>query len=138
MQSKRVGDMILLKIDRGEEVMQKLVEVLDSNRISCGTVRWGIGMVSNADIGYLDNGKYLRKKYPDRMEVVAFHGSISSNDPRLHIHASLSDRNHMTSGGHVFSAIADPMMEVEVSILPDGTITRSLNTESGLNEFNLA
>ncbi|MCL5438164.1 MAG: PPC domain-containing DNA-binding protein [Thermoplasmataceae archaeon] len=137
MQLKRVDETLILKIEKGEDVMEILLETCRRENVSSGTIVWGIGMVKDAEIGYLDGREYVKEKYPQNLEVLSFHGTIARNDPRFHVHVSLAGRDHSALGGHLFYATADPSMEVQIEIFPDKSINRKMNDESGLNELSL-
>lgn len=135
MQSEIEGNHIILKLDKGENVQDRIIEASEKYSVSSGTILWGVGMIRNLEIGYFNGKEYEKEVYPDALEVVSFHGSIASNEPRLHIHVSAAQRNHGVIGGHMFSGDADPLLEVHIQKLDGIKLERKLNESSGLKEL---
>ncbi|MCL5408100.1 MAG: DUF296 domain-containing protein [Candidatus Thermoplasmatota archaeon] len=126
---------IVVKLEKGEDVGESLIQVLDDYGIYSGLIEFGIGMIRDLEVGYWNGKEYEKSKIPMPGEVVSFHGSISSNDPRLHIHVSVAIKDHSVRGGHFFSGIADPLMEIHILRLEEIVLKRELNTISGLKEL---
>ena len=126
---------IVIKLERGDDVGESITQALDDYGIYSGLVECGIGMIRDLEIGYWNGKEYERVKLPVPGEVVSFHGSVSSNDPRLHIHVSVALKDHSVKGGHFFSGTADPLMEVHILRLEEIVLKRELNAKSGLNEL---
>ncbi|MCL4314271.1 MAG: DUF296 domain-containing protein [Candidatus Thermoplasmatota archaeon] len=127
-----------MKLDSGDNVFDSLSIICDRCSIDSGSIRWGIGMVRDFEIGYLNALTYEKERFSERAEVVSFHGSIASGEPTFHIHASVARRHHDVIGGHLFSAIADPMMEIEITRFQRISLARIKNELSGLNELNVS
>jgi predicted DNA-binding protein with PD1-like motif len=125
MQVKRIGEKALLKLEKGDNVLESLSTFCLENGVTSGSVIWGIGMIRESVIGYFNGKEYVKEKY-------------SEDEPKLHIHVGLAGENHQVVGGHLFSGTADPLLEVHLEILPKGTVHRRLNQNSGLTEFDLS
>ncbi len=138
MQVKRIGEKALLKLEKGDNVLESLSTFCLENGVTSGSVIWGIGMIRESVIGYFNGKEYVKEKYSECREAVSFHGSIAEDEPKLHIHVGLAGKNHQVVGGHLFSGTADPLLEVHLEILPKGTVHRRLNQKSGLTEFDLS
>ncbi len=138
MISREEGDLIFVKLQRDDSVMQSLEKVCDQYSIKNGLVVWGIGMFRTADFGYFDGKQYQHKIIETPGEVVSFHGSIASSDPRFHIHASMAMKDHGVVGGHLFNAVVSPLMEIQVTRLRGIHLTRKLNELSGLKEIEVS
>ncbi|MEM0127610.1 MAG: DUF296 domain-containing protein [Thermoplasmatales archaeon] len=126
---------IVAKIESGEDVLETMLQLIDDYGIFSGLVVLGIGMIKKLEVGYWDGKEYQRKVMPEAGEVVSFHGTITSNEPRLHIHVSVARQDHGVVGGHFFSGIADPLLEVHVLRLEEMVLKRERNAKSGLNEL---
>ena len=126
---------IVVKIEKGEDVGESITKVLDDYGIFSGLVEFGIGMIRDLEIGYWNGKEYEKAQLQSPGEVVSFHGSISSNEPRLHIHVSVALSDHSLSGGHFFSGTADPLMEVHILKLEEIVLKRALNKKTGLKEL---
>jgi len=135
MMHRRENDTVLVKFEDGEDVLEALDKIAKFYGIESGTVQWGIGMLHDIEVGYWNGKEYEKKKYADRAEIVSFHGSIASSEPRFHIHLSFAVRDHSVHGGHLFSGIVGPLLEIEIHVVNTITISRKLNEKSGLKEI---
>ena len=59
MEYKKFGDVIAVKIDRGEEILASLKKICEKENVKCGSIT-GIGAVGHAVIGLY---KVAEKKY---------------------------------------------------------------------------
>ncbi|MCL4447732.1 MAG: DUF296 domain-containing protein [Thermoplasmatales archaeon] len=128
---------IVVKLEKGEDVGESITQVLEDYGVYSGLIVYGIGMMRDLEVGYWNGKEYERAKLPVPGEVVSFHGSISSNEPRLHIHTSVALNEHNVKGGHFFSGIADPLMEIHILRLEEIVLKRELNPKSGLKELKI-
>lgn len=128
---------IFIKIERGEDVLGTLTQVIEENHVGSGEVIWGVGMIRNLQIGYFNGREYEKETFEKAMEVVSFHGSIAENDPRFHIHSSCAGQDHGVVGGHLFGGIADPLLEVRIKKFDKIKATRQDNPKTGLREISL-
>lgn len=135
MLSKIEGQNILVKMEKGEEILPTITMVVEKYGVASGTVVFGIGMIKNLEVGYFNGTEYEKKIYPENLETVSFHGSIAENDPRFHIHAACANRDHNVVGGHLFSGIADPLLEIQITKLDDVKFRREKSQKSGLMEL---
>ncbi len=129
------ANIIVCKIEKGEQVLPALEKAIKRYAVKSGTVLWAVGMIEKAEIGYFQGPNYKKDSYRERMEVVSFHGSITENEPRLHIHIALANSNHEVFGGHFFSGEANPLLEVQIQKLDLITMRREKNMQSGLKEL---
>ncbi|MGC8644887.1 MAG: PPC domain-containing DNA-binding protein [Thermoplasmata archaeon] len=126
---------IVVKIEGGEDVLESMLQLLDDYGIFSGLVIFGIGMIRQLEVGYWNGKEYVKEVLQSPGEVVSFHGSITSNEPRLHIHVAVAMPDHVVKGGHFFSGVADPLLEVHVVRLEEMVLKRDLNSKSGLREL---
>jgi predicted DNA-binding protein with PD1-like motif len=126
---------VVAKLEKGEDVGESIDQVLGDYGIYSGLIVYGIGMIKELEVGYWNGKEYEKEKLHIPGEVVSFHGSISSNEPRLHIHVAVALNDHTVKGGHFFSGTADPMMELHIVRLEEIVLKRELNARSGLKEL---
>ncbi|MCL5680569.1 MAG: DUF296 domain-containing protein [Candidatus Thermoplasmatota archaeon] len=129
-------NMVMMKIEKGEDISESLNEIIEDYAIFSGIVVFGIGMIRDLEIGYWNGKEYVREKLPEPGELVSFHGSISSNEPKLHIHTAIAMSDHTVKGGHFFSGVADPLMEVHIVRFKELVLKREKNNITGLTELN--
>ena len=138
MQSNIEGSIILAKLESGENIFDDLREIIRKYSVRSGMIVWGIGMFSRSDLGYFNGKEYEHKIIETPGEVVSFHGSISETEPTFHIHASLALQGHNVTGGHLFDATVNPLLEIEILKLNSVHINRELNSRSGLKEMKVS
>ncbi|EKD63773.1 MAG: hypothetical protein ACD_51C00203G0006 [uncultured bacterium] len=135
MKSKKFGDKIVVRIDKGEDVLSILKKVCEDNSIRAGTVQ-GIGALSKAEIGLIDlkTKQYKTRKLEGIYEVTSLLGNITimNDEVRLHIHITLSDDDCNTMGGHLFMGEVGVTCEVIITEM-DADIGRKLDAELGVN-----
>ena len=85
--------------------------------ISAGQVS-GIGALERATLGFyrLKQKKYHRIRVDKHTEALSIIGNLSVTDegPRAHLHATLSNMDGSTVGGHLFDAHVGATLEVFV------------------------
>jgi len=134
MISRRNGNLIISKLEKDDDVFESIEKLIGQYGIKGGIIVSGIGMLKNFEIGYWNGREYEKKFIEKNHELVAMHGSISENDPRIHIHVGLAGPDHMLTGGHLISGRADPM--VELTILDTGfPLQRVYNDKTSLKEL---
>lgn len=137
MQVRREGNRIFAKLEKGEDVLEKLGQITMEQNVQNGEILWAVGMIKGLQVGYFNGKEYEKQTFSENLEVVSFHGSIAENEPRFHIHSSCAGKNHGVVGGHFFGGVADPLMEVSISVFEKIRAERKVNPASGLKELSL-
>lgn len=137
MKHARENETIIVKLELGDEVLKSLEKVVAAYGVRSGTIQWGIGMLHDIVVGYFNGKEYEKDTYKDSAEIVSFHGSIAASEPRFHIHTSFAAKDHTVHGGHLFSAVVAPLLEIEIHVLSTIHISRKLNESSGLKEMDI-
>ncbi len=137
MQVRREGNRIFAKLDKGENVLEMLEKIVKEQKVKNGEILWAIGMIKGLQVGYFNGKEYEKELFQDNLEVVSFHGSIAEDDPRFHIHSACAGKNHGVVGGHLFGGVADPLLEISISVFEKIRAERKVNPSSGLKEINL-
>lgn len=137
MEYKRFENDIIVRIDKGEEIINKMLEVCQRENIKLANVS-AIGATNEFEVGlfHTDVKKYESKVYKGDFEIVSFEGSITIKDGKLynHIHMSAADSENKVYGGHLNYAKVSATCEMIIHII-NGTIEREFNEEIGLNLF---
>jgi uncharacterized protein len=135
MNSRREGDRIFIRLERGEEVHPSLVAAATEHGIGGGWFN-GIGAASEVELGYydLERRDYDRTPVEGEVEIASASGPLSMLDgkPHIHLHAVVSDRQCVTRGGHLFRAVAAATLEF-VLLLAEAPIERTWDEATGLN-----
>ena len=139
MNYKRVNDKLLISIDKGEFVNQKLLEVAEKENLKSGWIN-GLGAISNIEIGYWDIEKkvYVKQKFGSDYELLSLIGNVSlvDNNPFIHTQISFSDTEFKVFGGHLFDAKVIAAAEFCIFI-SDYHLHRKLNCDIGLSLWDI-
>ena len=135
MEYKRFNNTILARIDKGEEIIEKLMEICEKEKVKLANVN-ALGAVNDFTVGLFDTGekKYYSTNYTGDYEIVSLTGSVSTMDGKLynHIHMSAGDRENKVVGGHLNRALVGATCEMFIFVV-DGQVDRKFNKEVGLN-----
>jgi predicted DNA-binding protein with PD1-like motif len=139
MDWKKVGDIYLVKLQPGEELVGKLTQWVQTQNLSGGTVE-GLGGICDIELGYFDTTtrSYHRWLNPGNWELVHLWGNLTNKDnqPFWHLHAVISNREGACQAGHLFSAVI--AVTAELVIRPwEVIIPRQLDSTNGLYLWNL-
>ena len=137
MKFRKFGTKFILRIDKGEEIIETLRKFCAEQKIALGTVT-GIGATDRAVIGLFDTQekKYYSSEISGDREISPLLGNISTMDgkPYLHIHANLCDKSHQCLGGHLNSAVVSATFEAVIEKF-EGKADRYFDKEIGLNLY---
>jgi uncharacterized protein len=139
MRQKRFGERYIVRLERGESVVESLTTFLAdegidfANLSAAGAVQWVRLAYWNAD-----TRRYEEREFDEQLEVVSFQGNSSLKDgkPFLHLHAVFARRDFSTLGGHLREARVHPTLEVWLSA-EDVPVRRAHDAASGLDLLDL-
>lgn len=125
---------MVITLRKGDDVLPKLREWLERNRINSGFF-YGIGGFQKAEIAFFDMAKkkFLKKKFPGPFEVVSFIGNVSQSEDgiAIHAHVALADKGFKVIGGHLMSATVKATLELKLT--QTEILERVFDDETGLN-----
>ena len=140
MEYRRFGDHYLVRIDRGEEVMESLTAMCQAEHILLGSVS-GLGAADYAKVGIyrVADHQFEGREFFGEQEVSSIVGSITQKDgqPYLHLHINLCDDNMNIRGGHMTACRISGTCELTVTVL-DGQVDRKYDEVTGLNLFDFS
>ena len=135
MKFKKIGSKWIVRIDKGEEIVETLKQFCKENKIKLGTIS-GIGATDRVTIGLFEtkNKQYHSQELIGDYEITNLSGNISTMNDEiyLHLHINLADSKYNAYGGHLNSAIISGTGEIVIEEI-EGEIERGLNEEVGLN-----
>lgn len=115
MKSIAVGGTHIIKIERGELVLEKITQYCREQKIENATFT-GIGAVDSLTCGYyaLAEKKYYMTEYTDLVEVVSLTGNVLLKDdqPFIHAHGVFTDTTNQAFGGHIKEMRVGVVLEV--------------------------
>lgn len=140
MKFKKIKNGYVVKLEKGEEIIESLTKFCRDNNIKAGFIA-GIGAADNVVLKYYNKEKkeYLSKKFSgESYEIISLSGNISllGDKPFLHVHIALSQADYKVFGGHLGSADITVTGEIIITSC-DSRIKRKLDNDFGLNLFDL-
>lgn len=135
MDYRRFGDSVVIRIDKGEEIISSLLSVAEREAISLAEVG-AIGAINDFTVGVFHPGekKYAANHFQGDFEIVSLCGTLTVMDgrPYCHLHLSAGDETGRVFGGHCNSAFVSATCEMVLRLI-DGTVGRRFSEEIGLN-----
>ena len=137
MEYKRFDKTIVVRIDRGEEILDKIKELSLKENIKLASVS-ALGATNDFTVGVykVDEKKYYSNEFKGNFEIVSLTGTINTmnNEFYTHIHMSAGNEKGEVFGGHLNRAIVSATCEMIINII-DGEVDRFHDEEIGLNLF---
>ncbi|MGI6607834.1 MAG: PPC domain-containing DNA-binding protein [Erysipelotrichaceae bacterium] len=135
MESKRFNNKVVVRIDRGEEIVSSLMKVVNEYEIRLGTVQ-ALGATNYVKVGLfnVEEKKYYSNVLTGDMEITSLIGNISQKDgePYLHLHINVADGKQNVYGGHLNECVISATCELFIDVI-DGEVNRRFAEETGLN-----
>lgn len=140
MEYGRFGDTVLLRIDRGEEIIETVKRVAEKERIRLASVE-ALGAVDDFTVGVYDVAakRYDSKTFTGAFEIVSLVGTITEKDGAFyqHLHMSAGNRDCEVFGGHLNRAVVSVTCEMVIRVL-SGAVDRASDPETGINLIRFA
>ena len=138
MEYKRVGNTIVLRAQRGEEIISLLTMLISEENITCGRVS-GIGATDKITIGLynVNTQEYHKDTIEEEMEILSLSGNLTRKDgaPYIHVHGSFATLDRVY-GGHVNEVWISATAEIIIDVI-DLVVDRKTDKETGLNLIKL-
>ena len=137
MDYRRFKNTIVCRIDKGEEILEKIKEIALKENIKLANVN-ALGATNEFTVGVFktDEKKYYSNEFRGDFEIVSLTGTINTMNGEFytHIHMSAGNDKGEVFGGHLNRAIVSATCEMVINII-DGVVDRDFNDEIGLNLF---
>lgn len=139
MKYQNHGDMIAVRVDRGEEIVSSLLDVCSREGVRFASVT-GIGAAGRAVVGlyHVAEKKLVTHTFEGEWEMTSLSGSVTEKDskPYLHLHAALAGEDGGAVGGHLVEAVVSGTAEIFIHTL-SGSMGRRTDPVTGLNVFDI-
>ena len=139
MKYKRFDKTIVVRIDRGEEILDKIRELAIAENIKLASIT-ALGATNDFTVGVFntDEKKYYANEFKGAFEIVSLTGTINTMDGQFytHIHMSAGNDKGEVFGGHLNRAVVSATCEMTVTVI-DGEVDRYRDDDVGLNLFKL-
>ena len=137
MDYRRFGDTLVVRMDPGEEIVERLAVIAEREDIKLASVE-ALGALSDLTVGLFDTTekKYYSNRFQGAYEIVSLAGTISNKDGAFyqHLHMSAGDDKGAVFGGHLNSARISATCELVIDVI-DGVVERKKDPAVGLNLF---
>ena len=137
MEYRRFDNTIIMRIDKGEEILDKIKEISLKENIKLANVN-ALGATNDFTVGVfnIDEKKYYSNSFKGNFEIVSLTGTINTMNDEFytHIHMSAGNDKGEVFGGHLNRAIVSATCEMVINII-DGRVDRYKDEEVGLNLF---
>lgn len=137
MEYRRFGDRIIARIDKTEEIVEKVKEIASKEQIKLASVQ-ALGAIDQFTVGVFKTveKEYLANDFSGSFEIVSLNGTINTMNDEVycHLHMSAGNDKGEVFGGHLNRAVVSATCEMVISII-DGKVDRYFDEEIGLNLF---
>lgn len=137
MEYRKFNNTIVARIDKGEEILEKIKEIATKENIKLANIN-ALGATNDFTVGVFKTGekKYYSNNFTGDFEIVSLTGTINTMNGEFysHIHMSAGNDKGEVFGGHLNRAIVSATCEMVINII-DGTVDREFNENIGLNLF---
>ena len=138
MEYKRFDNTVIVRIDRGEEILEQLAVVAQKENIKLASVQ-ALGATDSFTVGVYDteSKQYHSNEFNGAFEIVSLVGTVNTMNGEFysHLHMSAGNEKGQVFGGHLNRAIISATCEMVITIL-DGTVDRKFDPDIGLNLFD--
>lgn len=137
MEYRKFDSTIIARIDKGEEILEKVKEIALKENIKLASIS-ALGAVNDFTVGVFktDEKKYYSNSFQGYFEITSLTGTINTMNGEFytHIHMSAGNEKGEVFGGHLNRAVVSATCEMAITII-DGSVDRYFDEEIGLNLF---
>ena len=137
MEYRKFDNTIIARIDKGEEILEKVKEIALKENIKLASIS-ALGAVNDFTVGVFktDEKKYYSNSFQGYFEITSLTGTINTMNDEFycHIHMSAGNEKGEVFGGHLNRAIVSATCEMVITII-DGAVDRYFDEEIDLNLF---
>jgi len=137
MEYKRFKDTLVVRMDRGEEILEQLREIAAKEQIQLASVQ-ALGAISEFTVGVFKTAEkeFSGNDFKGNYEIVSLTGTINTLNGEFycHLHMSAGNDKGEVFGGHLQQAVVSATCEMVIRLI-DGAIDRYYDEKIGLNLF---
>ena len=137
MEYKRIGNKIIVRIDKDEEILEQVKELALKENIRLAAVQ-ALGATKSFSGGVYNvaEKKYYANTFSGSFEIVSLTGTINTMNGAFYTHLHMSAGYDLgeVCGGLLYRAVGSATCEMVVDVL-DGTVDRQYDPVTGLNLF---
>ena len=137
MEYRQFGDYYVVRVDRGEEVLEQVTKLCKEEGIQVGSTV-GLGATDHVEMGLFNTTDkvYRRTTLTGPMEITSLVGNISTmkGETYLHFHINVCDEQMNVHGGHLNACYVSATCEITITKI-EAQIERKFSEEIGLNLY---
>lgn len=138
MEYKRFDNTVIVRIDRGEEILEQLAAVAQKENIKLASVQ-ALGATDSFTVGVYDteSKQYHSNEFNGAYEIVSLVGTVNTMNGEFysHLHMSAGNEKGEVFGGHLNRARVSATCELVITVI-NGTVDRFRDEKIGLNLFD--
>ena len=123
MEYRVFGKTVVARIDRGEEILDKLHELAEKEHIKLASVQ-ALGATNDFTVGVFntETRQYAANRFTGSFEIVSLVGTVNTMDRQFyaHLHMSAGNEKGEVFGGHLNRAVVSATCEMVLHLI-DGT-----------------
>ena len=120
MEYRKFSNTIVVRIDKGEEILEKIKEIALKENIKLANIN-ALGATNDFTVGVFKTTekKYYSNNFKGDFEIVSLTGTINTmnNEFYVHIHMSAGNDKGEVFGGHLNRAIVSATCEMIINII---------------------
>lgn len=137
MEYNRFGNTIVARLDRGEEILDRLKAIALAEDIKLAGVQ-ALGATDSFTVGVynVETQQYKANGFSGSFEIVSLTGTVNTMNGEYysHLHMSAGNERGEVFGGHLNRAVISATCEMIITVI-DGEVDRFRDPETGLNLF---
>ena len=135
MEYKRFGNNIVVRMDRGEDIVEQVKVLAEREQIRLASVQ-ALGAVNDFTVGvfHTDTKVYESRRHQGAYEITSLTGTVDrmAGSFYAHLHFSAAGEDNSVLGGHLNEARISATGELVLTLI-DGELDREKSPEVGLN-----
>ncbi len=137
MEYKRFENTIIVRMDRGEDILEQLRIVSEKENVKLASVS-ALGATDKFTVGVFkpSEKKYYQNEFCGDFEILSLTGTVTqmNGEYYAHIHMSAGDDTGRVFGGHLNAAHISVTCEMVITVI-DGTVERVFDEDVGINRM---
>lgn len=135
MEYRKFGTTYLVRLDPGEEIVEKLLWLAAVENIKVANLN-GLGAVDDITLGiyFPQDKQYKANLFHADFEIVSLTGTLTTQNerPYAHLHMAVAEASGRCFGGHLNRAVVSATAEIVINVI-DGVVEREPDPQIGLN-----
>ena len=137
MEYRRFDKSIVVRLDRGEEILEQLQKIAVQEDIRLASIS-ALGAVGDFTVGVFETSakQFQANRFQGDFEIVSLTGTLTTMEGAsyAHLHMSAGDSEGKVFGGHLSRAVVSATCEMVITLI-EGRVERAFDPEVGLNLF---